>query len=419
MKLDQEARMTIKTLARKGLKNRQIARTLDVDESTVRYHLDRQQREAIDSRSLQPMLADRWREQIDWYLVNRDQEAPLNLAALHHWLIAEHGYTGSLKSVQRFYHRHYPQPRRRARRRFETPPGAQAQVDWDEYSALWVGGREVPAYRFHMKLSYSRKGATVWSPRKDLMSWLHVHNRAFEDLGGIPATVRVDNTKTAVSHGAGPWGELNPGYRRYAHSLRFHIDPCLPRSPEHKGKVERDILDRQLVSDVRDRHWDSFAELQAHATAQDKEIVHRRRCPATGTTVFEAWHLELPLLGELPILPEPFDLVVTRRVGKDCTIGFEGRRYSTPFALLGELVEIRGCVLKVQILHGGQVVAEHPRNTPERIVIDPTHYEGEATSTVLPPTPLGKMGQRLQEISAMVPQQRPLDLYAALAEVAR
>jgi hypothetical protein len=29
------------------------------------------------------------------------------------------------------------------------------------------------------------------------------------------------------------------------------------------------------------------------------------------------------------------------------------------------------------------------------------------------------MGRRLQEIAAMAPEKRPLDLYAALAEVAR
>ena len=52
-------------------------------------------------------------------------------------------------------------------------------------------------------------------------------------------------------------------------------------------------------------------------------------------------------------------------------------------------------------------------------MIDPRHYEGEATSDVLPPLPLGRMGRRLQEIAEMTPQTRPLDLYAALAEVAR
>jgi hypothetical protein len=73
----------------------------------------------------------------------------------------------------------------------------------------------------------------------------------------------------------------------------------------------------------------------------------------------------------------------------------------------------------VQILAECRIVAEHPRHTQHLLVIDPTHFEGEATEDILPPTPLGRMGRRLAEISALIPEQRPVDLYAALAEVAR
>lgn len=73
----------------------------------------------------------------------------------------------------------------------------------------------------------------------------------------------------------------------------------------------------------------------------------------------------------------------------------------------------------MQILSGAKVVATHPRGTAERIVLDPSHYEGEATDRVLPPEPLGRMGKRLTEIAAMTPETRPVDLYAALSEVAR
>jgi hypothetical protein len=118
-------------------------------------------------------------------------------------------------------------------------------------------------------------------------------------------------------------------------------------------------------------------------------------------------------------LPEPFDLVVMRRVGTDCTVAFEGRHYSVPFRWLGQRVEVRGCAGSVQILAEGRVVAHHPRGTAERILIDPRHYEGTPTESVLPPPPLGRMGRRLQAIAEMAPQRRPLDLYAALAEVAR
>jgi hypothetical protein len=82
-------------------------------------------------------------------------------------------------------------------------------------------------------------------------------------------------------------------------------------------------------------------------------------------------------------------------------------------------VTVHGCSRVVQVWAEGQVVAEHPRQGRERIVIDPRHYEGEATARVLPPLPLGRMGRRLQAIAALEPQRRPLDLYAALAEVAR
>ena len=44
----------------------------------------------------------------------------------------------------------------------------------------------------------------------------------------------------------------------------------------------------------------------------------------------------------LPVLPEPFDLAVTRTVQRDCTVNFEGRSYSVPFVLTGLAVEVRG-----------------------------------------------------------------------------
>lgn len=170
---------------------------------------------------------------------------------------------------------------------------------------------------------------------------------------------------------------------------------------------------------MRGRHWDSWDELQAHADAQDRRLAEKRTCPATGTSVAEAWRQELPHLAPVPLLPEPFDLVSTRMVQRDCTVGFEGRRYSVPFALLGRRVEVRGCARVVQVVSDGAVVAEHPRRSRERILIDPAHYQGEATDDVLPPTPLGRMGRKLQEIADLPPAQRPVDLYAALAEVAR
>lgn len=54
----------------------------------------------------------------------------------------------------------------------------------------------------------------------------------------------------------------------------------------------------------------------------------------------------------------------------------------------------------VQFLHGGDIVAEHERGTPERIVIDPQHYEGPSTDRVNAPQPLGRMGRRIMKLAA-------------------
>lgn len=412
---DLEIRMTIKTLAAKGVPKRAIARQLDLSEGTVRYHLARLAQGAHDGRANQPRHAGVVADAIAHWMAHHDRA---NLAALHAWLAAEHGYTGSLRSVQRYVGDVFPPPPRRARRRVETPPGAQAQVDWAQFPRMIVGGEQVALHAFHLVLSHSRFGAVVWMPAEDSLCWLAAHNAAFERVGGIPAVLRVDNTKTAVARGAGAWGQLNDSYRRYATTVRFHVDACAPYSPEHKGKVERAVRSHRGLDPVT-QAWDSVAQLQAATDAALLDSAHRRRCPATGGSVFAAWQAERAALAPLPLLPAPFDNVATRRVGRDGLVAFEGRQYSVPFAYLDRQVEVRGGAGAVQVLADQQIIAQHPRHTACRVLLDPGHYEGPSTATVQAPTPLGRMGRRLQELAAMPVQRRPLDLYAALAEVAR
>lgn len=418
-KLDAEARMTIKTLAARGHTNRAIARLLGVHENAVRYHRRRQAGGAIDGRSRQPHLAERFAPAITHWLEQVDGGGPLNLAALYDWLVREHGYPGSLRSLQRYYRAHYPRPRIRARRRVETPPGAQAQADWGEYPEVRVAGRCRRLSVFALKLSWSRYPAFIWSERQDQLAWHRVHNEALRRFEGIPAVVRIDNLKTGMSRGAGPWGEINRHYRAYARGVGFHIDPCLPAAPQAKGKVERVIRDLRGVFSPYGRDWEDLDELQQATDAHVARVSEQRLSPATGETVAASLLRERSCLALLPLLPEPFDIAVSRTVAVDATIGFERRRYSVPFAFIGRRVEIRGAAGRVQVLADSRVIAVHPRHTPERILIDPAHYDGPSTDRVQAPMPLGRMGKKLAAIHALPPERRPLDLYAALAEVAR
>jgi transposase len=418
-RLRAEEVVTIRVLAEQGSNHCEIARTLGVTEGTVRYHLRRTAEGTEDGRRRQPYRAERLSEVIAlWMELHEGGRRPPNLLELHEYLVAEHGYEGSYNSVRRYLRARYPKPKIRTYRRVETPPGAQTQTDWGEYPRLDVGQGPEPLQAFVMVLSHSRKPAIVWSRDQTLLSWLYCHNEAYRRLEGVAAVNRIDNVKTALLSGAGAWGTIHPTYRAYARSVGFHVDACRPHQPQEKGKSEAKVkLSRQLVDAFR--RYAGIEELQAETDARVARWAEKAICPATGQTVAESWKRELERLAPLPILPEPFDVAVTRPVGRDGLVHFESRTYAVLFAWADQRVEVRGCAATVQILAQGRVIREYARGTEERILIDPDCYEGADTERVQAPPPLGKMGRRLQEIAQMPVERRPLDLYAALAEVAR
>lgn len=427
-KLSKEHIVTIKVLHERGESKCSIARTLGVTEGTVRYHLGRQASGAEDGRrkvlQLESLgLAEAIRE---WWAAQKailPEDRPPSIESLFAWLQAEHGYDGSYKSVRKFVRRHFPQPKRRPFRRVETSPGAQSQTDWMEFRGIDVGDDDGPGtlHAFVMALSHSRKEAVIWSRSMDQLAWHHCHNEAFRRLGGVAASNRIDNLKTGVSRGAGAWGQVNPQYHAYARAMGFHVDACEPRAPEQKGKAERRVGVFKRINPRR-MCFDSIEHLQEWTDAKVEATSQRRICPATGTSVHESWINERACLGPLPeTMPEPFDIAVPRPVHKDCTVRFEGRTYVVPFAYCGETVEVRGCAGTVQVVDRitGRLLVSYPRGTAQRILINDACYEGEATARVSKPKPLGRMARKLREIATMPVEIRPVDLYAALAEVAR
>ena len=421
-RLCREEIVTIEVLAEKEQNHCEIARTVGVTEGTVRYHLKRAAEGRRNGRKDRPYRAEEVAEAIaQWVRAHEAAHAkrPVNVQELWEHLVRVHGYPGSYRSVLRYMRAHYPKPRLRTYRRVETPPGAQTQTDWAEYPRVDVGEGPEPLHAFVMVLSHSRKPAVVWSRGEDELSWLACHNGAFRRLEGIAAVNRIDNVKTAIVRGAGAWGVIHPTYRTYARAVGFHIDACPPRAAEAKGKVEAKVRLGRLRLDPRRRRFDALEELQSWTDERIDAWARSAVCPITGETVHDSWRAECERLRPVPILPEPFDVALTRRVGRDGLLWFEGRQYAVPFRFAEEAVEVRGCAGVVQIWAEGRVVKQYPRGTKERLLIDPDCYEGEATDRVLAPPPLGRMGGKLQEIYAMPVEARPLDLYAALAEVAR
>lgn len=418
--LREEEVVALRVLAQKGESNTQIGRRLGVTEGTVRYLLRRAEQGAMDGRKDKPHKEDGVAGMIEaWHKTHEDEPRPVNIMELWEHLVGEYGYKGSYKSVLRFYRAKYPRPKRRSFRRVETPPGAQTQTDWGEYPRVDVGDGPEPLSAFVMSLSHSRMPAVIWRRGKEQLSWLASHNEAFKRLEGVAAVNRIDNVKTAISQGAGAWGVVNPTYMTYARAVGFHVDACQPRAANAKGKAEAKVRLTRLRLNPSKRRFDGIEELQDWTDKRIGAWADKAICPATGLTVAESLRRELEHLADVPLLPEPFDVAVTRPVSKDCMVFFENHSYTVPFRYVSLEVEVHGCADRVQIWADGKVQVEYPRHTPELVLLEPSCYEGEATDRVRPPLPLGKMGRRMQELMDMPVASRPMDLYAALAEAAR
>ena len=243
-KLTKEEIVTLQVLKNKGETNRAIAHRLSVTEGTIRYHLRRQANGMTDGRQKRCLIETLGLEQVvdHWWQLQSDmlpKDRSPNIQQLWCLLVEEHEYSGSYKSVRKYVRSKYQPAKLRPFRRVETPAGAQTQSDWLEAKVDIGRGERTIVYGFIMTLSHSRMTALVWSLSMNQLAWHRVHNEAFKRLGGVAAVNRIDNLKTGVAHGAGPWGEINESYQAYARTMGFHVDPHEVRQPQQKGSNSR------------------------------------------------------------------------------------------------------------------------------------------------------------------------------------
>lgn len=438
MKLSKEQVMVAKGMQERGTSIRKLAGQLGVTEGALRYRLKKlEEGPSVDGRSKQATALDEYAEAVE--AIQRALEdgrltgegRPCQVQTIYEILVRDHDYRGSYQAVVRHLRRKHGKPRLRAFRRVETPPGVQAQHDWFDVRVP-IGSRELRVQALLGTLSHSRAKFCWVSEDQSQLAWHTGHLALFERYGGVPLWVRIDNLKTGVARGAGPTAVLNRSYEVFARTCGFEIDPCRPATGSDKGKAERGVRTfRGDFGEVFRRGAGSLDELGWLLDKRAVSLMARLTCPVTGTTVTEAFHAEQQVLQPLPTMADPFDVVVTRRVSRDCLISFEGRRYSVPFAWVGRHVDVWGTLRHVVVRGAGREVARHTRGTQARLLIDPEHYEGPSTDRIERPTPLGHRA-RLQVAGLssasrhallMTPEReqvvRPLDDYVRMVEALR
>ena len=127
-------------------------------------------------------------------------------------------------------------------RRFETPPGRQAQVDFAQFRTVFEDepGQTRVLWLFTMILGHSRWLWGRFCASQDLQTILRCHIDAFAAMDGAPSELLYDRMKTAVI------GEDAEGVVQYNSSLvgllnHYGAVPraCRPYRAKTKGKIER------------------------------------------------------------------------------------------------------------------------------------------------------------------------------------
>jgi transposase len=123
--------------------------------------------------------------------------------------------------------------------RFETPPGQESQVDYDEGAPTRdprTGKYRKPRL-FVMTLGMSRHAfhKIVW--RSSRQVWCELREKAFA-FGGATKTVRLDNLREDVIDPDIYEPELNGLYAAMLAHYGVVAIPCRPYAPDLKGKVE-------------------------------------------------------------------------------------------------------------------------------------------------------------------------------------
>ena len=266
------------------------------------------------------------------------------------------GYDGGITILKEYVHPFRPAKALLAVRRYETPGGKQAQMDWGicHYTDSSGALHKVPA--FVMILGKSRVKYAEFTSRCDLSSLERCIVNAFSYFGGMPKEMLTDNMKTVVTGREAGKPVWNTRFADFAAELGFVPKVCRIRSPQTKGKVER------LVRYVKDnflpgRRFENLEDLNRQALSWCRQADGKVHCTTGKIPLRE---LANEGLRELPP-QEVLDKYrwETRTVTRDGMVSFDGVRYGVPWQYSGRGVRVRLCAGFLEIYYGDVLLAKH------------------------------------------------------------
>lgn len=254
----------------------------------------------------------------------------------------------------------------KATMRIQHKPGEAMQVDWAGTTIKYYDSHtcdEYEAYIFAAVLPCSCYAYIEACDDMKSTNWLLCHVNAYKYFGGVTRLLIPDNLKTGVVSNTKYETILNKSYHEMADYYDTAIVPARVLHPKDKSLAEGTVkfATTWIIAALRNQKFFSIDEVKVAVAEKLEELNHAPFKKREGCRYSAYVDEEQAFMKPLPLTPYEPAVWSTAKVPSDYLISDGKNKYSVPFDLIGEEVDIRLTKETVEVFFHGSRVASHPR----------------------------------------------------------
>lgn len=272
----------------------------------------------------------------------------------------------------------------KATMRINHKPGDAMQVDWAGTTIPYydrVTGEAYEAYLYAAVIPCSCYAYVEACDDMKTTNWLLCHVHAYQYFGGVTRLLIPDNLKTGVVKNTKYDTILTKSYAEMAEYYGTAIVPARVRAPKDKSLAEGTVkfATTWVIAALRNRKFFSIEEVKQAVKEKLEELNRTPFKKREGCRLSAYTTEEQEFMKPLPLTPFEPAVWSTAKVPLDYLITDGKNKYSVPFDLIGEQVDVRLTKATVEVFFHGSRVASHPRMATMRRdpVVQPEHMPQE------------------------------------------